>query len=155
MEEHIFVSWNTFDKIQKEQKVDWFWAVAITGIAGAVLAFLFGNFLFGVFIILSIIILMFFATQKPKQISCRIDEKGLTIENQLIPYSQMFSFWLEENKTPYKLLIHTKHGISPIVDVMYDSKETGDKIYETLIEKIEQKPLVEPIPQQIFDKLGF
>jgi len=155
MEENVFVSWKTHDKIEKDQKVDWFWAVAIIGIVGAVLAFLFGNFLFGVFILLSIIILMFFATQKPKEISCEINEKGLVIEKQLIPYSKMISFWLEESIEPHKLLIHTTHSISPILDVYYESKEIGDEIYEALIERIEEKPLVEPISQQIFEKLGF
>jgi hypothetical protein len=154
MEENLIVTWEAFDKPEKERKVDWFWALAIVGIAGSVLAFLFGNFLFGVFIVLATVIIMFFATQKPQKVSYKLDEQGLHMAHELIPYSKMMSFWLDERGEWGKILIHTTHPISPVVSVFYEDKNLGDDIYEILIDKIEEKPLIEPVSQQIFEKLG-
>lgn len=153
-EKNLVVTWEAFDKQEKEKKVDWFWALGIIGIAGSVLAFLFGNFLFGVFIVLAIVIVMFFATQKPQKVSYKLDEQGLHMEQELLPYSKMISFWLDEQGEWGKILIHTKHPISPVLSVFYEDKNIGDDIYEILIDKIEEKPLVEPISHQIFEKLG-
>lgn len=155
MEENVLITWQTWDKLEKDRKVDWFWAVALIGIIGAVLAFIFGNFLFGVFIFLAIVVLIFFTTQKPKQITCEINEKGIEIDGKLTPYSKMRSFWLNEEDEPYKLLIEITDTFQPILDVYYETKETGDGIYKALEQQIEEKPLVEPISQQIFEKLGF
>jgi len=154
MEEIESLTWESYDKEEKELKVDWFWALGIIGIAGAVLAFLFGNFLFGVFIVLAIIIIIFFATQKPQKVSHTLNEQGLLIDKELIPYSKMISFWLDEEGLWGKLLIHTKHPISPVISVFYEEKNLGDDIHTIMVERIEEKHLVEPISHQIFEKLG-
>lgn len=155
MEESSTISWKAFDRQEKERKVDWFWALAIVAITGAVLSFLFGNFLFGVFIVLATIILIFFITQKPQEISYEINNEGFVTNSKLIPYSLMAGFWIEEGEDMNKLLIETTQGLTPIIGALYEDKTLSQKIYSILIEHIEEKPLVEPISHQIFEKLGF
>lgn len=155
MEETIFFNWEGYDKQDKERKVDWFWALGIIGIAGSVLAFIFGNFFFGVFIILAIVMLIFFATQKPHKISYTLNNEGLLIEKKLLPYKDMKSFWLDETGQWGKLMIHTNHPINAITVAFFEERQQGDAIYEILIEKLEEKQLVEPISYQILEKLGF
>lgn len=156
MEETITtITWQAPDKIEKDRKVDWYWAVILIAIAGAVLSFMFGNFLLGVFVILATILIFFFASQKPQTRKHSIDEKGVHINTHIIPYEKIKGFWLEETKDHNKLFLETDDALTPIISILYTDLETGDQIYEILIEKIEQKPMVEPLSQQIFEKLGF
>lgn len=155
MEENTTLTWQAFDKTDKERKVDWFWALGIIAIAGSVLAFLFGNFLFGVFILLAVVILIFLITQKPKRIECSLNEKGITIDGTLTPYQKIKGFYLDETHEWGKILLHTDHPISAIVSVFYEDKALGDDIYEMFQKyEIPEEYLVEPISQQIFEKLG-
>lgn len=149
------ISWQANDRLEKERKVDWYWAVILIAIAGAVLCFLFGNFLLGVFIILATILIFFFASQKPKEREYVLDEKGLHFSGHTIPLEKIKAFWLEETENHNKLFIETDDAVTPITSFLYDKLETGDAIYEFLIQTIEEKPMVEPISQQIFEKLGF
>lgn len=156
MEENLIVTWEAYDKQDKERKVDWFWALGIIGIAGSVLAFIFDNFLFGVFILLGIVIMIFLVSQKKKKISYKLDEQGLHMGTELLPYKKIFSFYLDESGEWGKILLHTNHPISPIVGVYYEDKSIGDDIYEMFMEhEVKEEYLVEPISHQIFEKLGF
>lgn len=154
-ETSVSYSWQGPDKIDKERKVDWYWAVILIAIAGAVLSFMFNNFLLGVFVILATTLIFFFSSQKPKMREYKLDEQGLHINNHLTPYTSIKGFWLEETKDHNKLFLETNDTITPIISIFYPDVETGDNIYEILIEKVEQKPMVEPLSQQIFEKLGF
>jgi len=155
MEENQTITWQAFDKPEKERKIDWFWALGIIGIAGSVLAFIFDNFLFGVFILLAVIIIIFFITQKPRKVMYKMDEKGLHAGEELIPYKKMVAFYLDESGDWGKILIHVQHPISPILGFYYEDKKLGDDIYEMFMEQgIKEEYLVEPISHQIFEKLG-
>lgn len=155
MEETTTIVWQAPDKIDKERKVDWYWAVVLIAIAGGVLSFMFGNFLLGVFIILASLLVFFFASQKPKIQEYKIDEQGFHINKHLTPFQAIKAFWLEETPEYNKLFLETNDPLTPILSILYTNIETGDQIYAILIKKIEQKPMVEPISQQIFERLGF
>lgn len=156
MEENQIVTWEAYDKQDKERKVDWFWALGIIGIAGSVLAFIFDNFLFGVFILLGITVLIFTVSQKKRKILYKIDHQGIHIGTEFVPYTKIVSFYLDETGEWGKILLHTKHPISPIVGIYYEDKNLGDDIYEILMEnEMKEEYLVEPISHQIFEKLGF
>ncbi len=156
MEENLVVTWEAYDKQDKELKVDWFWALGIIGIAGSVLAFIFDNFLFGVLILLGIIIMIFLVSQKQRKISYKLDEQGIHIGTELLPYKKIVSFYLDETGEWGKILLHTNHPVSPIVGLYYEDKNLGDDIYEMFTEhEVKEEFLVEPISHQIFEKLGF
>lgn len=156
MEENFSLEWQAFDKPEKEHKVDWFWALGIIGIAGSILAFIFDNFLFGVFILLSVIVLIFFVTQKPTKVSYKFDEKGFHHEKNLIPYEKIISFYLDEEGDWNKLILEIENPLTPLLSFFYEDDKLSQKIYEILEDQgIEEKYLIEPISQQIFDKLGF
>jgi hypothetical protein len=154
--ENQTITWEAFDKQDKERKVDWFWALGIIGITGSVLAFIFDNFLFGVFILLAIVVLIFLVSQKKRKVSYKLDAEGIHMDNELIPYKKMFSFYLDETGEWAKILIHVKHPISPIVGIYYEDKSLGDTIYQIFVNnEVKEEYLVEPISHQIFEKLGF
>lgn len=156
MEENLVVTWEAYDKQDKERKVDWFWALGIIGIAGSVLAFIFDNFLFGVLILLGVVIMVFLISQKKRKISYKLDEQGLHIGTELVSYKKMVSFYLDETGEWGKILLHTNHPISPIMGLYYEDKSIGDDIYEMFMEnEVKEEYLVEPISHQIFEKLGF
>ena len=156
MEENQSVTWQAYDKQDKERKVDWFWALGIIGIAGSILAFIFDNFFFGVFILLGITIMIFTVSQQKRKISYTIDHQGIHMEKELLPYRKIKSFYLDESGEWGKILLHTDHPISPITSVYYEDKKLGDDIYEIFMEhEVKEEYLVEPISHQIFEKLGF
>ena len=66
-EDNILLQWDAYEFKQKEKRPDWFWALGIIAIAGSTVSFIYGNFLFGVFIILATVALFFFGTAKPRR----------------------------------------------------------------------------------------
>jgi hypothetical protein len=155
MNEKDIFSWTGYDKLEKERSVDWFWALVIIGIGGATLAFIFNNYLFGVFIVIATIAIVFFATQKPHKLQCSVTQEGVSIGEQHIPFSKIESFWVEEYEDVAKLILHTKNNISPISSLYFFEKENIEILRENLAEFAEEKHLVEPISYQILEKLGF
>ena len=151
----VFVEWSAPEFVHKERKVDWFWAVGIIGIAGAVVAFLSNNFLFSIFILFATGIVIVLRSRPSEHVRCKITEDGIYIGTKLYPFEDITEFWIEESEPHHSLLFHTGKSLTSVLSVHFDGNELMEKIYEAIPDYIPENHLVEPLSNQIMNKLGF
>lgn len=149
-------SWEAFEYKDRAMKTDWFWALGIIALAGSVAAFIYGNFLFGVFIILASVAVVFFGTVKPKLVKYEIKEVGVIYENVFYPFESLHAFWMSEHdENDKKVLLRSERMFVPILTLPYNTEDEADSIYAALIDNIPEEPLQEPWGHLIMERLGF
>lgn len=155
-EEDILVAWEAYEfKEKTNKKPDWFWALGIIALAGSAVAFIYGNFLFGIFILLAVAALLFFGQTKPKLYTYIISVEGVVCEDQFYPFEKLHAFWLAEVNGEKKLLLKSEKKLVPIISLPFEDDEIGEEIYEVLSEVLPEEPLQEPAAHIIMDRLGF
>ncbi|MDQ5883329.1 MAG: hypothetical protein QG654_242 [Patescibacteria group bacterium] len=153
--EQILLEWEAFEYKEKKRKPDWFWALGIIAIAGSTVAFIYGNFLFGIFIILTAVAMFFFGTTKPQRIKYRITTDGIIFDGRLYPYERLKSFWMEELDNEKRLLIRSDKTFMPIMVLPFEEDETGEDIYTIFSQILEEEEIQESFAHKIMDRLGF
>ncbi len=152
----LLFSWEALEYKDKPLKNDWFWALGIIAVAGSVAAFIYGNFLFGIFILLAAGTVVFFSTVKPKLITYEITTTGIIYEGTFYPFESLHAFWLnEQDESDKKLLVKSERFFVPILTLPYETEEVADKIRELLSGAIAEEPLQEPWGHLIMERLGF
>ncbi len=149
-------SWEALEYKDRDMKVDWFWALGIIALAGSVASFIYGNFLFGVFIIFASIAIVFFGTMKPKRVLYELTDSGVIYEDVFYPYETLHAFFMNElDPDDKKVLIKSERFFVPILTLPYETLEQGEEIFDVLSEVIPEEPLQEPWGHLIMERLGF
>lgn len=154
-EEDIIFEWSHTESSDKKRSTDWYWALGIIAIAGSIAAFLFSNHLFGVFILLSVTVLIFLSTQNSKEQNYKITEVGIIAGDEFFSFEKLKSFWLSDENQDFRLFLHTTKKINPVITLRFSDEEEGDEIHNALENFLEEKYLREPLSHQIFERLGF
>lgn len=154
-EENILLEWSALEYQEKKKKPDWFWALGIIAVTGSTVAFIYGNFLFGIFIILAAGSMMFFGTAKPKRINYIISTDGLIFDGNIYPFGRLKSFWMEEVKGEKRLLVKSDKTFLPILVLPFEEDEVGEYIHSILSEILEEEEIQESNAHKIMDRLGF
>jgi len=149
------LKWSAPEYHHYQRSTDWFWAVGIITVCIAVLAFVFNNALFGILIILSAGILIFYTVRPPQEVEYEINNRGIMIGKDLHPYLTIDSFWVETRRGgDPKIILKSKKTIMPylIIPVHNDS---ADEVANILREYLEEKEMQEPASQKVMEYLGF
>jgi hypothetical protein len=154
------LSWSALEFEEKEKSSDWFWALGIIVVTGSIAAIIFGDYFFAVLLILSGVLLGFFAVKKPDVIFYELNNKGLKIGNSLYPYENIKSFWVQINIPPETnlkpaLFIHSERIFMPIMMIPID-EENAQEIHSILLSKnIKEIEMKEHISEKMMEALGF
>ncbi len=151
----ILLEWEAQEFIEKKKKPDWFWALGIIALAGSAVAFIYGDFLFGIFILLASVAMMILGRAKPKKIKYTIAVDGVIYDGRFYPFERLKSFWIDEVLGEKKLIIKSDKTFMPIIVMPFEDDEIGEYIFAILSEILEQEELHEPIAHKIMDRLGF
>lgn len=148
------LEWSTLEYHHTHKTPDWYWAVGIIAATGASLAFIFGNPVFAIFIILSAITLCIHVSKVPSEIQCAITNKGIVIHDTLFPYTSLDSFWVETLNTSIpKLILKSKKLLLPLVIVYIDEVDPED-VRKALLGYLKEEMHEEPFNQRIIEYLG-
>lgn len=148
------IEWLAPEYENKEQSVDWFWALGVIVVTTAVTSIIIKNYFFAILMVLGGGLLAYFAVQKPGMLDYELNEKGFKVRNRLYPYENIKSFWVQEKPKPL-FFINTERFFMPIV-VM--------PLYGNITEKVRQKMLANNVPEEemrehhhikIMEDLGF
>src|SRR3989344_3562339 len=120
MEEVGKLSWTAYEYEEKFRSRDWFWALGVIVITGALAALIFGNYFFATLILLGGGLLGHYATKRPKIISYELNERGLQIDSQLYPYENLKSFWVEPGDKP-TLFVRSGRAFMPVLSIPIDN----------------------------------
>ncbi len=151
----ILVEWDAFEYQQKKRRPDWFWALGIIAVAGSTATFIYGNFLFGIFILLTAAAMFFFGLSKPQRIRYKITTEGVYFDGRIYPYERLSSFWMEELRGEKRLLIQSDKTFMPVMVLPFEEDETGREIYSILSQVLEEQEIHESAAHKIMDRLGF
>ena len=170
------INWQALEYEYKPKSADWFWTVWIVASGATIASFLLNNILFGIFILLSAFSVSIYASKKPSLINFSLSEKGISINNKLISYSALESFWITEDLNPTdrqdpdpaderspkpaigqgKILFKAKRKTSPYISIPLTKKVIdSEEIKEYLLKHLKEIEHNESLLQTIIEKLGF
>jgi len=148
------LSWTALEYEEKERSADWFWALGIIFATSSIAAIIFGNYFFAALLILSGLLLGFFAVKKPDLITYELNERGLKIGNRLYPYENIKSFWVQLEIKPL-LFIHSERVFMPILSIPIE-EIMAEEIHSILLAKnVLEKEMKEHPSEKIMEMLGF
>ena len=152
--------WSALEYEEKDRSQDWFWALGIIIVTSSIASIIFGNYFFAVLLILSGLLLGFFATKKPDTVTYELNERGLKIRNRIYPYENIKSFWIqvdfsEETKVKPLLFIHSERIFMPVLSVPID-ETMAEEIHSIMLERnVEEVEMKEHPGDIIMEILGF
>lgn len=152
--EKISLSWEAPEYQHYKRSNDWFWAVGIITICIATLSFIYHNALFGILIVISAIILVYFTLREPEIVTYSLNQKGLYINNSFISYASIEAYWIETHGDEPKLILKTKKNFQPIIAIPVH-EESVSELDSFLEQYLEEKELREPASHKVMEYLGF
>lgn len=149
------VFWEGPEHRHEEKSGDWFWVLGIIAIAGAVAAFIVGNVLFGVVILLAATTMFIVAHQEPQDIEFEVSVRGVRVANTLYPYPTLESYYLdEENLINPQLIIKSKKLFMSLI-IIPIPEEYIDEIEDIVSARLPEELLEEPLSHHILEFFGF
>ena len=154
MDETEKIEWSALEYEEKERSVDWFWALGIIVVAGSVTSLIYGNYFFAILLILSGILLGFFAIKKPEMVSYELNKKGLKIKTRLFPYESMKSFFVQTTSKPM-LFVKSSRMFMPILSMPIEDNLAEDIRSLLLSNNVQEEEMKEGPSERIMERLGF
>ena len=154
------LEWSALEYEEKGRSADWFWALGIIVVTSSVAAIIFGNYFFAVLLVLSGLLLGFFAIKKPDTIFYTLNSQGLKIRTRLYPYENIKSFWVQidstgENKLKPMLFVKTERLLIPMLSIPIDYEQAEDIRSIMLFKNVPEEEMKEHPSLQIMESLGF
>lgn len=154
MENEPILEWHSPQHHFDKKTTDWYWIFGIIVLAAAVLAFYFGDFLFGVFIIIAGITIGFLSFKETQVLPIKVTKKGVIFGRQLYPWTSYSSFWIEdEHVHGARILMNPQNSFLPLVIIPINEEVDLNDVRETLLNFLEEEPMTESLLHKWFDKL--
>ena len=148
------LSWSAPEYEEREHSADWFWALGIIIIASSGASLIYENYFFAALLILSGVLLGFFAMKKPDMVEYELNEKGLKINNQLYAYDSIKAFFVKIENKP-TLFIKSERMFMPVISIPIDNN-MAEEIHTLFLEKnISEEEMREHPSEKIMEVLGF
>jgi len=148
------LNWQAPEYHHYQRSTDWFWAVGIITICVSALAFFFHNALFGILILLSAVILIYYVIRQPEDINYEINQRGIIVGSDLHPYLTIEAFWIETRFAEPKIILKSKKALLPYI-IIPVHEDSVDEIALVLSEFLDEKEMQEPASHKIMEYLGF
>ncbi|MEK7642285.1 MAG: hypothetical protein AAB392_00610 [Patescibacteria group bacterium] len=149
------LEWQSPEHHFDRKTIDWYWGLGIISIAGAVLAFYFDNFLFGIFIIIAALTVGILSYKETRSMRVGITSKGVVVGKRLYPFRSIRSFWIEEDHIHGpRILLHPMSNFLPLISIHINNEEVslGD-VYELMAQFLDEEYLEESIVHKWFERL--
>jgi len=147
------LTWSAPEYEEQEKSTDWFWALGVVAITGALTAFIFGNFFFGILILLSGSLLYVFARKSPDLIEYELNDKGLRIKSHIYLYKYIGSFWVDKTEPPH-LFIRTERFFMPVISIPIDREHENEIENIFVSNKVAKEEMKHHPAEKIIERLG-
>src|SRR3989344_9336438 len=154
MATEALITWSAPEHLYTKKSPDWYWAVGLISLALAVVAFLFGNIITGIFVVVAAAALVIHASHEPKVLDCEINDRGVLIGNTFYPFLTLESFWIPHDEFPAKLLLKSSKTFMPMI-VIYVDEVDPEEVREILLNYISETEHHEPFLVHLLERLGF
>ena len=134
------IIWQTFEHIHVPKSSDWYWIVGIIGTTAAIVAFIFGNFLFGLILIVSTFALLLFGARPPRLLEIEISKLGVRVNNELFPYRHLRSFSVdEEDADEEEIIVYTKTLLNPTITLPLHPEISAEEVRDFLLDHLDEE----------------
>ena len=149
------LEWQATEYEYKQKNVDWFWILGTVCVLGAVLSIYFGNFLFGVVILIGGLAIGLHANIPPPLHSYSLQGEGLIKDTTLYPFTNIKKFYFAKDSLGDVLLLEIDRIAFPIVTIPLGSTDK-EWIKQTFRTKNIKESLLEiPLAERLLDVFGF
>ncbi len=148
------LEWSHLEYEEKERNPDWFWALGIIVIAISITSFIYQNYFFAIFIVLSGLLMVMFAIKKPEMVNYELNQKGLQIKNRLYPYDKIKSFYVQTEGKP-TLFIRSERKFMDIIPVPLIESITPQVQNIFISKEILEEEMHEHFSEKVMEVLGF
>ena len=155
------LEWSALEYEEKTRSTDWFWALGIIVVTSSIASIIFGNYFFAALLLLSGLLLGFFAVKKPHLVPYELNPKGLKIRTLLYPYKNIRSFWVqtrvEDGKIQLKptFFVKTERAFMPVISIPIEDHMADDIRSIMLSQDVAEEEMKEHPPHRIMESLGF
>jgi hypothetical protein len=148
------IRWRAYEHEHIERTGDWFWALGIFAVATALICVLFGNYLFGILIVVAAFTLGILAKSPPPLVEFELSDRGIRVGDTMHRFEEILAFWVEDHDaTPPVLLVDTVKWLSPNLVIPLDGVD--EKLVRAfLVERAEEVPMKEPTWHKILEFFG-
>ena len=148
------MEWSALEYEEKERTNDWFWALGVIVVAGSITSIIFANYFFAALLVISGILLGFFAVKKPETVVYELNNKGLKIKSRLYPYEKIKAFFVQTEKKPL-LFIKTERFFMPILSIPIEYGHAHSIRNIMLSKEVIEEKMTEHPYEKIMEQLGF
>ena len=154
MATEALISWNAPEHHHVEKTPDWYWAVGIITLALAAVAFIFGNFITGIFVLVAAFAMVVHASRAPRIIYHEINDRGIIVHDRLYPFLSLDSFWIAHDESPAKILLKSRKTFMPFIEVFIDEVDP-EEVRVVMLRYIAETEHREPLVKHLLVRLGF
>lgn len=148
------LSWTTLEFEKKDRHPDWVWTVGLVAALAATVSFFYGNIFFGIFLLIAGAVTIIYALKHPKELAITINENGVLINDSLIDYKNITSFWLDESGKEVKLLLLVKTSFVPTLSLPLVGV-SAQQVRDALAPHAKEEEMRESRSIALFDRIGF
>ncbi|MES2216701.1 MAG: hypothetical protein V4481_05420 [Patescibacteria group bacterium] len=148
------IAWQAPEHFHTTKTSDWYWAVGIVTLALAAVAFIFGNIISGIFVLVAAAALVLHAAHPARVLDIEINDRGIAIHGRLYPFVSLESFWIPHDQYPAKLIIKSHKLFMPLI-VLYIDDIDPEEVRNVLIKYIAETEHHEPFLKHILERFGF
>ena len=151
----VTLKWNTYEHEHIERSTDWYWALGIVTASAVVISVLMHNILFAIIVVLATTTIVLLARKPPVLIEFEISDKGIRTGSVVHRYSEIVSFWVEEETDgrPTLLVDTTKWSAPNLIIPIEHIDPTIVRSY--LQERATEKRMTESWAHKILEFVGF
>jgi len=148
------ISWNAPEHFYVEKTPDWYWAVGIITLALAVVAFILGNVITGIFVVVAAVALVLHASKPPRIVYHEVNDRGLVVHETLYPFLSLESFWIPHEEFPAKIIVKSRKMFMPYIILFIDEVDP-ENVREVLLRYIAETEHREPFLKHVLQGFGF
>ncbi|MBX4198807.1 hypothetical protein KW800_00825 [Candidatus Parcubacteria bacterium] len=149
------LEWQAREYEHKERSQDWFWAAGIITAGLALVAFIFGNIIFGILILLSAFSLALFINRPPTDLHIAVTELGVTRGKLFYPVETLASFWIDTDHPHKKVILRSKKLLMPLVVVPLGEDVDPERLHSLFMKILPEEYHPLPLPEKVLEYLGF
>lgn len=151
---NYIIRWQAHEYEYVDKDANWYWAVGIITVAGAVVSLIAGNILFAILILLGGFTLSMHAARKPELMNFEFNPKGVMIDSTMYPYTTLESFWVDDLTNP-KIILKSEKLFMTYIIIPFPDDEDPEEVRDYLGYYLEEEEMYEPFSHKLMEYLGF
>jgi len=154
MDSEPLISWQAPAHFHVEKSQDWYWTVGIAALTLTVVAFIFGNVITGMLVIVAAVALVLHASHPPKMVHYEITDRGIFMDNILYPFVTLDSFWIPHDEPLPKILLKSRKLFMPLISIYIEEVDPED-VRQILLQYIAETEHHEHFLAHVLERFGF